>query len=292
MIEILNGTHETVAYRDMHGIKLLRNQESENFPVHWHAALEIIAPVRNGYEVRTNGVTVSFRPGDLFLIPPGELHALHAPEVGERLILQFDYALFGQLSGMDSLLHMLRPYRLITAEKMPELSSSLLTLLTRIAEIYESDDPFREPEVFSLLLRFFITLGRTDVADVGKFPELSPSKQQEYIEKFMSICNYINDHCTEDLSIDRLARMAGFSKYHFSRLFRQFTGISCHEYLIGRRLAYAENLLLSPDLSVAQVAMRSGFNSLSAFNRIFKSRKACTPSSYRSLNRGALLDPL
>ena len=276
----------------MHGIKLLRNRDPENFPIHWHAAVEMIAPVQNGYTVRTNGVTISFRPGDILLIPPGELHALYAPDTGERLILQFDYALLGRLAGMDSLLHMLRPCRLIASEKMPELSASLLGLLMQLTEVYESDDPLREAEVFSLLLRFFILLGRADMTDAGKFPELSPGRQQEYIEKFMSICEYINDHCTEELSVEALARMAGFSKYHFSRLFKQFTGVSCHEYLISRRLAYAESLLHSPDLSVAQVAMRSGFNSLSAFNRIFKSRKSCTPSSYRSLNRGALLDGL
>ena len=114
--------------------------------------------------------------------------------------------------------------------------------------------------------------------------------KQEYIEKFMSICTYINDHCTEDLSIEKLAARAGFSKYHFSRLFKQFTGVSCYEYLISRRIAYAERLLLTPNLSITEVAMQSGFNSLSTFNRIFKTAKNCTPSSYKSLNRGTRLD--
>ena len=135
-----------------------------------------------------------------------------------------------------------------------------------------------------------MALGRRCLAEGNKFPDISPSKQQEYIEKFMSICSYINDHCTEALSIDALASMAGFSKYHFSRLFKQFTGISCYEYLISRRLAYAERLLLQPDLSITEVAMQSGFNSLSTFNRIFKTAKSCTPSSYKSLNRGTRLD--
>ena len=40
MIEILNGTHETVAYRDMKGIKAFMNTDPEDFPLHWHTALE------------------------------------------------------------------------------------------------------------------------------------------------------------------------------------------------------------------------------------------------------------
>ena len=95
----------------------------------------------------------------------------------------------------------------------------------------------------------------------------------------MSICSYINDHCTEPLQIDELARLAGFSRYHFSRLFKQFTGLSCHEYLTGRRLAHAERLLLSPNLSVTEVAMRSGWGSLSTFNRLLREKNGCTPSS-------------
>lgn len=290
MIEILNGTHETVAYRDMHGIRVILNTVPENFPIHWHTAMEIIMPVKNGYRLETNGETVDFRPGDIVLIPPGELHSLYAPSEGERFIIQFDYSAVSIYTGLDSLLHSLRPYRKIGPESAPQLAQELGSLLFRAAETYRSEDPFREPEVYSLMLHFFAVLGRSEMTDTGKFANLSPNKQQEYIEKFMSICNYINEHCTEDLNVDRLARIAGFSKYHFSRLFKQFTGVSCYEYLISRRLALAERLLLSPDLSITEVAMQSGFNSLSTFNRIFRAQKSCTPSSYKSLNRKIRLD--
>jgi len=51
-------------------------------------------------------------------------------------------------------------------------------------------------------------------------------EQQEYIEKFMAVCDYINSHCTEELTLDDISAMAGFSKYHFSRLFKEFTNTS------------------------------------------------------------------
>ncbi len=290
MIEFLNGTQETVPYRDMHGIRVMYNSIPQDFPAHWHSAMEIIMPVRSEYGLKTNGETISFHPGDIVLIPPGELHALFAPPEGERYIIQFDYSLISGYAGLDSLLHILRPYRKISPKTDPQLAPMLTSLLYRTAEVYGSDDPFREPEVYSLMLHFLAILGRSDVADVSRFPDISPSKQQEYIEKFMGICDYINEHCTENLNVDLLAHQAGFSKYHFSRLFKQFTGISCYDYLIGRRIALAEKLLLSPDLSITDVAMQAGFNSLSTFNRVFKTQKGCTPSSYKSLNRGILME--
>lgn len=90
MIEILNGTHETVAYREMKGIKVFLNTDPEDFPLHWHTALELIMPIRNDYTARTNGETIHVVPGDILLIPPGELHSLFAPPEWERLFMQFD----------------------------------------------------------------------------------------------------------------------------------------------------------------------------------------------------------
>ena len=99
------------------------------------------------------------------------------------------------------------------------------------------------------------------------------------------MCGYISEHCTEPIVIDQLASLAGFSRFHFARLFKQFTNISCYQYLIQKRVAYAERLLIRPGITITEAAMESGFNSLATFNRVFKTSKGCTPSEYRSLNR-------
>ena len=72
----------------------------------------------------------------------------------------------------------------------------------------------------------------------------------------------------------------------FANVFKQFSGMSCYDYLIQKRIAHAEALLIQPDLSITEVAMRSGFGSLSTFNRVFKAVKNCTPSEYKNLNPG------
>ena len=87
----------------------------------------------------------------------------------------------------------------------------------------------------------------------------------------------------EDISLDTIADVAGFSKFHFSRLFKQFTNISFYDYLNQRRVKEAEKLLLNPNLSITEVAMRSGFSSISTFNRVFKSFKECTPTEFKNL---------
>lgn len=285
MIEILNGIHETVAYDAFHGMKLYHNVQVEDYPLHWHTALEIIMPCKNIYTVVIDGVPHTFQEGDIWITPPGTLHELLAPSYGERLIILFDYGLICNVKGMDSLLHSLHPYALISKEEYPELNKKLRFYLEEVSREYDNQMPFTEACIYSLMIRFFIALGRASFNASEKFPGITSSKQHEYIEKFMMVCNYIADHCTENINVDELADLAGFSKFHFARLFKQFSGMSCYEYLTQKRIAHAEKLLIQPDISITEVAMRSGFNSLSTFNRIFKSAKNCTPSEYKSLNR-------
>lgn len=117
------------------------------------------------------------------------------------------------------------------------------------------------------------------------FPTVRASKQKEYIEKFNMIFDYIDKNYTEDLSLDTVSSVAGFSKFHFSRLFKQFTDISFYDYLNQRRVRAAENLLLDPDIPITVIALQSGFSSISTFNRVFKCFKECTPSEFKELYR-------
>ncbi len=285
MIKILNGIHETVAYDAFHGLKLYHNREVENYPIHWHTALEIIMPIKNEYTVIIDGTAHTFQEGDIWITPPGTLHELIAPSYGERLILLFDFSLICNVKDMNSMMHTLLPFMLITGTEYPELYEQLKFLLHEVVREYDNPMPFTEACVYSLMIRFFVTLGRANFNAIDKFPGITNSKQHEYIEKFMMICDHITDHCTEKITVDDLAYLAGFSKFHFARLFKTFAGMSSYEYLTQKRIAYAERLLIEPNLTITEVAMRSGFNSLSTFNRIFKTAKNCTPSEYKNLNR-------
>ncbi len=101
---------------------------------------------------------------------------------------------------------------------------------------------------------------------------------------------YIDIHYMEELNLEDIAESTGFSKYHFSRLFKQYTGFTFCDYLCHRRIKVAEELLARPDLSITEAALQAGFPSISTFNRLFKQYKNCTPSEYRSRNSRTLLD--
>lgn len=97
----------------------------------------------------------------------------------------------------------------------------------------------------------------------------------------------------EPIDLDVVAAHAGYSRYHFVRLFRAAYGQTPGQYLSRRRVERAEELLRTADLSVTEICMLVGFTSLGSFSSSFKKQTGCTPTEYRTRNvrAGAALVP-
>ncbi|MEK5416624.1 MULTISPECIES: helix-turn-helix domain-containing protein [Paenibacillus] len=93
---------------------------------------------------------------------------------------------------------------------------------------------------------------------------------------------FIENHLEEELNLDRIAKEAGFSKYHFHRLFQKYVGKSLAEYIRSRRLSSAAQLLLYSEERILDIALLYGFDSQEAFTRAFKGLYALPPAQYRS----------
>ena len=87
MIEHLEGTHETVNYRQNTNLRIYDNIEYEEYPMHWHSPIEIVMPIREEYRVEYADTAATLREGDILIICPGVLHHFYPCE-GERYIIQ------------------------------------------------------------------------------------------------------------------------------------------------------------------------------------------------------------
>ncbi len=93
---------------------------------------------------------------------------------------------------------------------------------------------------------------------------------------------YINDHLTQELSLENLAVQAALSPFYFSRLFKRETGFSPHQYILATRISNAKFLLQSTSDSVKNICFTVGFTSESSFCTAFKGQTGMTPSEYRA----------
>ena len=103
---------------------------------------------------------------------------------------------------------------------------------------------------------------------------------------------FIETNISTPLNLDTIARAAALSKFHFSRLFKAYVGMSPKQYTLTLRINRSLALLRNPELTISTVALRAGFNELGEFTRQFRKIIGMTPSAFRNSLRknGPLLD--
>lgn len=282
---IIEGKQEKVSYSQNSSVLLWINREYENYSDHWHNAVEIIMPVEGDYHVSVRHHSCHLDTGDILILPAGELHALTAPPDGVRFILLFELSPLSELHNFSNLLPLLAFPLHFSANETDRFYQTLKNLLLDIYNEYINGDSFSEFKIYASILQLFAEIGRHHIEKNTVFSSFSACRQLEYIDRFNTLFQYINTHYTEPLTLEHAADVAGFSKYHFSRLFKQYTGTTFYDYLTLRRIRRAEELLSSSGYSIIDVALASGFSSTAAFNRTFKKLKNCTPTEYCALCR-------
>jgi AraC-like DNA-binding protein len=96
---------------------------------------------------------------------------------------------------------------------------------------------------------------------------------------------FIEANVTRKIRIDTLASMAGLSKEHFSRVFKQTFGSAPHRYVLGLRVALAANLIRTTERALADVSLEAGFADQSHLTRTFAKLMGDTPSNFRRRHR-------
>jgi AraC family transcriptional regulator len=94
---------------------------------------------------------------------------------------------------------------------------------------------------------------------------------------------YIEDHLSEDLSLSRVASITGISASHFKTLFRESAGVPVHQYVIQRRVERAKDLLMQDKLSIAEIALATGFSHQSHLARHMRRYVGLSPRAMKRL---------
>jgi AraC-like DNA-binding protein len=100
---------------------------------------------------------------------------------------------------------------------------------------------------------------------------------------------FIDKNIHKPLSLEKVARESGMSKYHFARTFKAVTGITFKTYHNKKRIDVAKDLLKDNEMRITDVCYSLGFNDASYFNRVFRKYGGTSPSSYKK--RAASLEP-
>lgn len=258
------------------------NTQNSDFSSHWHTAMEVIMPLENWYRVVTQQGEYELREGDILVLPPGTIHSLFAPKEGSRFIFIFELDPFSKLPGFNYILSLISQPLHITYEDNPTYYRAEASLMMELAGHYWGDSITKEMNIYACLTSFFAKIGEHNINAIPSEGD-SNAKNAPLVGRLSNVLDYIDTHYSENITLEEAASIASFSKFYFTRLFKQYTNQTFYDYLSTKRIRAAEQMLIVPNLPITEISLKSGFSSLSSFNRTFKRIKGCSPSEYRSL---------
>lgn len=284
---------------DRHFILRMPDSSALSDRSHYHDYFQMLYVVSGEIRHEHRGRTLSLFSGDAFIIPPMFSHRLELASPKSRFYsLAFSADLFHAGFVQSNIYRFLSELshrgngeedvhlRIRLSEAQQEIFSMLMDCLMREQETCPGGTYTAVPSLISSALYILAQSYRTEAltdeevlsADDGnKAPAAAGNR------KVIGDCvRYIDNHYTEEISMQKLSREFAVSRSSLCSLFKEYTGLSVRKYVRNKRILKAEAMLRSdPSLSLADVSAAVGYPEPSTFFRNFTEVVGVTPSGYR-----------
>ena len=228
-------------------------------------SFELFCVEEGSVELKNHSMTLTAHPGQRVLLDCYSPHSYYSKDGWACYWLHFD----GQVARAF--------YRRITEAygsflfSLDQYSPAFLHLMN-IYECFRLSRPIDEAGISSQITSILNSILRGA-------PQVKKDLPAQ--ESVASAVAYISEHFRYPLSLNDLAQHAAVSPFYFTRVFRQETGYTPHQYIINTRIANAKFLLRTTEDSVKDIAIQTGWNSESTFCSAFRKSTGLTPSVYR-----------
>ncbi|MFS8146627.1 AraC family transcriptional regulator [Rhizobium sp. R635] len=249
---------------------------------HWHAQVEVNYVMRGTVHYRMSGHEFRLNAGEMCLFWGGQPHQMDESSddslyAGAHLPLIYFFRLRLPISVSS---------RLMKGETLLTSSTDAADdeNFARWSRYSKSGDAAKaQHAVDELLLRierialepYSMTTSKTAVSLEGDQPHPNSSRS------VARMCDFIAANFLQDIDSVDIARAADLHPKYAMNLFKRSTGMTLSKYVTLLRLSRAQAMLMSEGANVLQVAMDSGFGSISAFNKSFRHIAGMSPSDFR-----------
>jgi len=256
----------------------LRDVGVEEMEYHYHEFDKIVIFLSGTASYIVEGRSYFLQPWDVLLVSH---HLIHKPVIDpsdpyERVVIYLDPGFIRSHSTKDADLsacfRLARRRQFALMRRSGEEREELKRLLAELERAIADRGFGCELLARTRFLQLMIHLNRAMDRDHTDRDERA-SRHDPKIERALS---YINEHLSEELSVDTLAGQVYVSKYHFMRRFKELTGCSVHQYITQKRLLAAARLLRA-GVSAQNACARCGFQDYSTFQRAFRRQFGMTP---------------
>lgn len=248
----------------------LTDKETHEIKTHYHDFNKITIFIKGKVSYMIEGKSYELKPYDIVLVRHNDMHQLSVDnrEIYERIIVyispNFMNAYKTDSYDLNFCFQKAKEEQ-SNVLRIPSLEkSSLFRSIVRLEKSFADKGYAAELYRQVLFLEFMVHLNRAALKNHLEFIDTENNHS-----KVSEILQYINDHLTDELSIDRIADNFFVSKYYMMRQFKQETGYTMGNYISRKRLLLAKELILS-GIPSSQACFDCGYKDYSTFSRAYK----------------------
>lgn len=235
--------------------------------LHAHDFYEVDIIVGGRASTVLNGVSATATEGEVYFLTPDDLHEY----VGQPTVDILNIQLYGD-SVDSAILSHLTSSGLRMFSPSPESFRSIIALY----EVMEATDPDM-PSADMILTKLCETVLMIIMENGGRAAS-SDESASPYIQRALI---YVQEHFKDNPTLGEVAGVVALNERYFCKRFKEYTGKTYKEYLRERKLGYARRLVLSTDMTMTEIAERSGYGSQAHFNREWRARFGISPIDMR-----------
>lgn len=252
------------------------------FTWHYHKEVEFLAIQEGELTACLPGDQLVLRAGDIAVFGSSEPHETYQSAAGQLryIVMQIDLkkhmdqTTVANMRYFSEVIQPLSKLNYIFTEHR-EVRLNLYGIIQEIYDEMQRKETGYELAVSAHIKHLLLLLLRNDTR-----------KQLHYSDdplllRIMPALDYIDKHLADKLIVEDVAKQVNLSYYYFVKLFKKALGMSFTDYVNFKRIKRAEQLLLTEDLSIAEVADQVGIANLGHFYEMFKRTNGCSPKQFK-----------
>jgi len=245
-----------------------------------HEAVSVAAVVAGTFQHRSEFGLDVMTPGSLLLGKPGQpFECGHDHASGDRCVaFHFSHALFERIAADAGVPRGARSFRMSRVPPASELSRFVARASVGLVRDTSAADDLAWEETALGIAAAAIRIS-SQASLVGG------DVSAHTLARVTDSVRMIDRDPGARWTLSRLAEAARLSPYHYLRTFTRLTGVTPHQFVLRTRLRAAAIRLAADDAKVIEIALESGFNDVSNFNRAFREEIGVAPREYRRRSR-------
>ena len=275
--------HGNFAFPVNISLEQIESYEMGVFLWHWHPEIELTLVLSGEIEYQVDDITYVLRAGDGMFCNSNALHSGHMRNEQDCTYLSVTFHPRFLYGYENSILHTKYIENIVTNEALPSLAlttsvswqSEILDALQEIHKIHLAPDTDYELRLHMLLMQIWHKL----YLYFSTQPN-NEKKPTQYLDRLRDIISFIENHYTQEISLEDVAKAANICKSECCRFFKKHMGMTIFDYILYTRIQNSLPILAKAE-SITEVASQVGFSSPSYYSQIFKRYMKRTPMEYK-----------